>query len=330
MALPCFQRCYRRACRAAARSGLIISFVIIFAPVGQRADSQVGPTANHQAGTGKEGASRALSAMPSPHHSQDVERDNPGGANKGRTPKDRWRITDAVQAISAAVSAIATVALAGFAAVQIRIYQRQTRVMDLTFKASRRATRAAVRSAVAAERALTELERPYIVVDMTESQGIDARTAAFGGRRLLDPLHYRLVNHGRTAAILREFCGTVRVVPKDVLPMAVDPEKTRGSPLPAGLVIPKDGARHQERLLIPDILGSGPTPEWERLEKILTGEDRIYFMGFISYSDVFDLPQISGFCSVLIEDRWLIAGGDLYNYNKSDKRLPAPSGVSPA
>jgi len=72
--------------------------------------------------------------------------------------QNQWRVTDIVQAISAGLSAVATAALAIFAWRQIKIYQRQTRVMDLTFKASAKAARAAGKSVEAAQRSATAAE----------------------------------------------------------------------------------------------------------------------------------------------------------------------------
>jgi hypothetical protein len=86
-----------------------------------------------------------------------------------------------------------------------------------------------------AERALTELEAPFLAVKISAS-GID-------WQKITDPnfddLKFSIVNYGRTPAHILELLDGV--APHRVgegLPPAIDPDKTRGKPMPYGIIAP--------------------------------------------------------------------------------------------
>jgi len=106
---------------------------------------------------------------------------------------------------------VATVALAIFAWRQIKIYQRQTRVMDLTFKTSARAARAASKSAEAAEKAVAKSDEILIHarVSSAEANKISREAIVAANRPWLSVelaiQHPLRVDHAQQIAVTHAF-----------------------------------------------------------------------------------------------------------------------------
>jgi hypothetical protein len=95
--------------------------------------------------------------------------------------------------------------------------------------------RANNRSAKIAERALTELEGPFLSVNIKDP-GIDWKNV---GDIVFDELIFSFVNYGRTPALILEF--REQITPNDVgagVPTFMDPIKERGDIMPYGVVAP--------------------------------------------------------------------------------------------
>ena len=211
--------------RHARRWGAYVAFgiALLTAEAAKAEQTHSEPYAANQIGSEgapHNGASKPSS--PSPQQPAQLKGRNQSDApqNGGSSGDNQLRITDVVQAISAALSMAATAALAIFAWRQIRIYQRQTRVMDLTFKASARASRAAAKSAKAAEDAVAKSDEILkhsreIAERDSETEYRRERPYLFAGVKLdslaVGPYAYRIVcglrNSGRTPAFLKKMTG---------------------------------------------------------------------------------------------------------------------------
>ena len=89
------------------------------------------------------------------------------------------------------------------------------------------------RSAKIAERALTELEAPFLVIKFKQP-GIHwgpARQIGFS------ELKFVITNYGRTPAHILELVEEVEPVATG-LPAIIDPSKRRGNPMPYGVIAP--------------------------------------------------------------------------------------------
>jgi hypothetical protein len=153
-----------------------------------QAHSQANNTPNQKSVAQGKGTQRSPPASAPPRKAQRVQGDNRQGARDSDAQGNKWSITDTVQAISAGVTAIATVALAGFAAMQIMIYRRQTRVMDLSFRATRRAVHASQRSATAAEAAIDKGDAALTHAQSTANRQLRAYVS-------VERVNFQLMNH---------------------------------------------------------------------------------------------------------------------------------------
>jgi hypothetical protein len=96
------------------------------------------------------------------------------------------------------------------------------------------------RSARIAERALTELEAPFVFVQIN-APGLEVR----GGAVTWGNLQWSVVNFGRTpASILEIFVDQVRLIPFGEDPEPVNPSVRRGDRLPFGVIAPPNGQSH--------------------------------------------------------------------------------------
>jgi hypothetical protein len=119
-------------------------------------------------------------------------------------------VTDGIQAISAFLSMLAAVVLAAFAAVQIGIYQRQTRVMALTLRATARSVRASQRSANAAENAVTKSDAILVHAQDTAKKQLRAYVF-FEGASLKDGPSKAVLTGGQVPGSIMSGCANVTI-----------------------------------------------------------------------------------------------------------------------
>lgn len=183
--------------------------------------------------------------------------------------------------------------------------------MWAAFEARRAAV--AARESVDMERQhLDRLERPYVFVEIEESgiQVLSGGQFRFGGVRF----EYACVNYGRSVAHLTEIHTDWPILAISEMPDVVDPDRAEGWKFPIGIVSFGDKKyREQESLLL-------------RCEpKMLTGDAwkkyRMFFIGYIKYTDVLGGRYVTGFCACFdpIADRWILFGNENYNYQKIEK-----------
>lgn len=160
--------------------------------------------------------------------------------------------------------------------------EAQERAMSAVAQAARQ-------SANIARRALTILERPYVMVEVTEP-GI--QVAMSGQFSFVKPQpKWEAFNHGRSPALLIDRLTTWKVEADGTLPYAIDPVKQRGSLFPEGSIIAPTLSFSETHNYMADL------PKYqEMLDPDAWLKWRIYFMGYVRYGDLLDGVYVNGFC----------------------------------
>lgn len=185
-----------------------------------------------------------------------------------------------------------------------------TLLLFLTLLATAYAARGAARSARAAERALVDLERPQVVVDI-KSSGLLACAGEIGLDR---EFRYVFVNYGRTVAYLTKVSLHYPIVPLSEMPAPLTPDDEhymRG--LPTG-VVSAPGAPYEETENL--FVAYGPVLMKEKSIR----KHRLFFMGWVRYKDLFGASYVTGFCFVFdpIRGRFVRIGDKPYNYFRQE------------
>lgn len=194
----------------------------------------------------------------------------------------------------------------------------------LTFRANAVAARGAERAAIAAEEALTDLERPHVY--MTVAEASFTKQTDGNGQPIFRPEResrfvYAFINLGRTPAQLTDIIlkyPIVRKADKTPPPLAHDTKPDRHFPI--GTVSAPDHP-HEEGVQLShawgnDIFAEASAPA----NKIL------FFQGRISYTDIFQEKYVSGFCFQFdpLGQQFVRWGDTAYNYTYK-KEQPQPS-----
>jgi hypothetical protein len=165
----------------------------------------------------------------------------------------------------------------------------------------------ALRSVRVAESALTDLERPYLFLDLSEEVFPKPDIMTSGRRRYRFssndvPVIYYIYNTGRTAAILTHRVHRIVDANSEEMPSPINSDVERGEVLPSALAIDKRCPF---------------SVDWVRKGDSLSG---VFLIGFIRYKDVFDRRHITGFCAKFDErtNRFALHGGDGYNYTRDE------------
>ncbi|PZA11167.1 hypothetical protein DNX69_17830 [Rhodopseudomonas palustris] len=191
-----------------------------------------------------------------------------------------------------------------------------------TIRYTRITADAAVAGTKVAERALTQLEAPFLAVHFVE-QGINAKTVH---GIVFDDLKYCIRNYGRTPAHIVELDDFVTCLEIGAQPGPMNPDR-RGRPMPYGVIAPPD-ADTQEFSTVThvDLFGG------ESGRSIGDVVNVAFFQGFVRYRDIFDDRYIFGFCFVfdLKGNRWVLMGGDEHNYCKKDESPEPPNTAVPS
>jgi len=149
-------RCHARRWGACAALGIALAAFALASASGQpkQPGGNTDQTGQRQAPTKQDHTNTAPGATTPVNQAGGGQGAGSGGSQASGGSADGWKPAETVEATSAAFSAAATLALAGFAAVQIWIYNKQTKVMARTLSATRTAAAAASRSAEAADKAV--------------------------------------------------------------------------------------------------------------------------------------------------------------------------------
>ena len=84
-----------------------------------------------------------------------------------------------------------------------------------------------------AERALTELEAPFVFVDVVDT-GLEVTDGM--ARLAQTQFRFRVTNYGRTPALLTALQTVYRILDAEVIPAPIDAPHHGGRQLPAGVV----------------------------------------------------------------------------------------------
>ena len=217
----------------------------------------------------------------------------------------------------------ATLALFAAAIVQICLFYWQLRLIGRTVKDGAKAANAALENAEAAKKqadAIIKSERPYVFLKNT-NPGVhwtpDGQLE-FADRRM----KFRLINCGKTPALLHEFMEKYVVLEGTVDPPApLDPLKDRGRLLPDNQVSAPG---------LPQKWATNLSTKLDGFEKMLATDAwkirRMIFQGFIRYSDPFDIHHIMGFLFVFVPQGnvWVPFGDEKYNYSRIERPEDIP------
>jgi hypothetical protein len=193
--------------------------------------------------------------------------------------------------------------------------------------AAQTAADAAVKSANTAERALIELERPYLVVEATVTVSEDR---IFAERKSVSSIFPSLRfgtaevifrNLGRTPASLTFIHYVFLPSPRETIPIPIDPTAIRGRELPVGC----------------NSDGNAPFRETENLRfrfgsdvelDFGDGTQALWLIGFARYEDIFTKCHIHGFCMAFdpVGNRFVRRGDHRYNYGNTERYEDIPQG----
>ena len=170
------------------------------------------------------------------------------------------------------------------------------------------------RSAQVAERALTDLERPFVGVKILEDglfnleNGVEHKS-----------LRFRLVNYGRTPATITQLFDDIIICQCGKTPTLLD-TTTEENKIPMGFIIGADSEAYQ----LSDRRYADRFSEAE-LRAFTMGTDDVFFLGFVRYRDIFNNKYQTGFCLkwTVPEGRlgsfpFLFEGEDGYNYTEKE------------
>jgi hypothetical protein len=231
-----------------------------------------------------------------------------------------------------AVSAIATIVIAAFTVVLAwrtgGLFKETAGLREAADKqradtlelvaAAKDSADAAKRSAALSERALIDLERPVIAVDIIDP-GLGISEA--DGRltvELRPSSRISITNYGRTPAMLIEYSVRFDIVPKGQygMPPAID------------MAVPESVMQQPYG----EFIAAGKPLEFNIAENIsiftashvtrgtFSQGDKIFFLCYIKFEDIFFDTYKSGFCAIFDEKRreFIRIGGDEYNYCRKE------------
>jgi hypothetical protein len=166
-----------------------------------------------------------------------------------------------------------------------------------------------------AERALTELERPLVGIEIIDS-GFKSELIAEEDYYVThaENLTFRYVNHGRSPATIIETSDRFEICKATRLPDPVDPNAP-GNQVPFGVIVGANG-------------GTSPTGTREppsgidkqEFMRVTSGDDNLVFIGHVRFRDIFNRTYVTGFCLRLSRSdaRFHFAGDHRYNYSYAE------------
>ena len=278
--------------------GCLTAFLFVASPVGAQQDEGVGAAANRQTTSDKEKPERA-----SRYFAERNIVDSHTYRAVCEQPKDvehadlcqQWRMAEAADA-------------------QLWLNALGLAFISATLVFNAWSARAAARSARAAERALTDLERPHVYFEIRKP-GFGLAPGIYGGitAGFAEHLEFCCVNFGRTPAEIWEVNYDIRVVPRDQWPepLVADPRAARERP--PGVVSVPD-APFCESVNLRQYIS------FEQLQMVGTREVNLFFIGYVRYLDIFGRRHVTGCCAIYdpIGQRFVLRGDERYNYARDE------------
>ena len=171
-----------------------------------------------------------------------------------------------------------------------------------------------------AERALTELERPFVYARITQ-KGMERTKSVYEHRWHLNTSNFRIefVNFGNTPAELTRLQYEIIPRKRDIgIVDSFSPRDVGGRELPVGSVSAKDSPYGENSDLSESQLIQG------HADAIANGEESVWVTGFVRYRDIFGMNRITGFTFLFNQDtQWEFIGrGDNENYNYTREEHP--------
>jgi len=173
------------------------------------------------------------------------------------------------------------------------------------------------------KRALTELEAPFIALEIT-NPGI---TRSYGkvGHDFVN-LWFCVVNYGRTPAQIIEIVDKLALIEGiGGCPPKVHPQSATRNTMPYGVIAPPSGKSQEfnQNLFsfMMNDLAADPLPLKTK---------NLFFYGFVRYSTIFNEVFRMGFCYMFdrYSEKWLLLGNEHYNYCRKE-RQPPPAANNP-
>jgi hypothetical protein len=196
---------------------------------------------------------------------------------------------------------------------QAYLFLRQLRIINESLIPAKEAADASLKQA----NAIISAERPYIVMKIIKP-GV---TTTKGGPFFFgEAFQFELFNYGKTPAILNELKKDWRFVrvSKD-LPAPIDPMVDRDEIFETGTAIGANEA-YSDGLKLKKTFAQLDKPD------DTSDRCRLYFHGFVRYSDVFGNHYICGFMAAFKPgaNRWLLRGGKQHNYMRQENPKDIP------
>lgn len=163
------------------------------------------------------------------------------------------------------------------------------------------------KSAQIAERALTELEAPFLGLNITQPGLKPHFTDRDKVVKNNSGLQYGFFNHGRTPAVLLELQDELQICDAGKLPVVL---RRKISPYPYGVFVGAGTTSVPSTRVFADYFTG------DEFLKVSTGGSNLFLVGKVKYRDIFQKTFEMGFCAYY--DRgvhhFLMEGGDDYNY----------------
>jgi hypothetical protein len=262
-----------------------------------------------------------------------------GSGEKGKGFYD-FNITDALIAAFTVVLAFATIGLyrvtRGLLTAALQqgtdmqslrgVAEAQERALRTQAFATVALARATRRSADIAEKALVELEAPFLYVRIIRP-GISIKEIPGTADQVMhDPMGqkrwrmdfgyglYRFSNYGRTPARIVSYFETIKIVDGETMPDPINITEIEEHLMPEGVIVLPNGGESRDYIVnaLPHIFRPMFDPEKKSL----------FFIGFVRYSDVFGNHYRTGFCFVFdhSDDRFVLIGDENYNYRHPEEQ----------
>jgi hypothetical protein len=187
---------------------------------------------------------------------------------------------------------------------------------------AKRSINAAEDSTRIAERALTELERPFVAIEIIDS-GFKSESVSEEEYyvTLEENLTFKYVNHGRSPATIIETSDKFDICTPHNLPDPIDPNAL-GNQVPFGVIVGANGGasplstREQSRGI-----------DKQEFMRVTSGDDNLVFIGYVRFRDIFNRTHVTGFCLRLSRSdaRFYFAGDHRYNYTYVETQRTGPS-----
>jgi hypothetical protein len=192
--------------------------------------------------------------------------------------------------------------------------EAQERTMQEQAKAMTAVATAARQSADIARRALTELERPYVIVRVPIS---DIKVNEIGNYSSFGHARWDVFNYGRTPALLVERITRWKVEVDGNLPYTIDPNIAKGLPFPEGCLASRETPYSENHNYFIELDG------YQDIYGARAGHrHQIWCFGYLRYRDILDGVYVNGFALVYdhIGERFVHIGPPNLNYTRVEKQ----------